>query len=306
LKSKHYTLLVVPERTNKVRQIKIPKLLVKMSILTFIVILAFTVIITKSYFTVNKEFKAEMAGYDEIKHENLIKTEQIKLMSDKIEGITAKVDGIEKLNSQIRILANLEVPGSSNKMLGVGGPSPEVFDSLSALSESEERSIKQMYSSIDKLQAKISVEEESLLDLINFLDNQKSFLASTPSVWPTRGVKTSKFGYRISPFTGKKAFHNGTDISAREGTPVIAPADGVVKMAKEESTYGNLVVIDHGYGLVTKYGHLLTFLVEPGQKVRRGDKIGYVGNTGRSTGAHLHYEVRVSKVPVNPLKYILN
>ena len=149
-------------------------------------------------------------------------------------------------------------------------------------------------------------EEESLLDLINFLDDQKSFLASTPSVWPTRGVKTSGFGYRISPFTNKKVFHNGIDVAAREGTPVISPADGVVKVTKTESTYGNLVVIDHGYGLETKFGHLHSFLVEPGQKVRRGDKIGYVGNTGKSTGSHLHYEVKVSKVPVNPLKYILN
>jgi murein DD-endopeptidase MepM/ murein hydrolase activator NlpD len=298
--------LVVPERTKKVRQLKIPKLLVKMSVLALILLLAFTVIVTKEYLSVKKDFKEEFVNYNDIKRESFIKSGQIKFMSEKIDKITTQIDSIEKLNSQIRILANLEMPETSNKSLGIGGPSPEVFDELSILNENEERTIKQFYSTADKLRTRIVLEEESLLDLINFLGDQKSFLASTPSVWPTRGVKTSNFGFRVSPFTGKRSFHNGIDLSAREGTPIIAPADGIVKFARDEFTYGNLVIIDHGYGITTKYGHLLTFFVEPGQKVRRGDKIGLVGNTGRSTGSHLHYEIRVSKVPVNPLKYILN
>jgi murein DD-endopeptidase MepM/ murein hydrolase activator NlpD len=306
VKSKHYTLLVVPERTKQVRQLKVPKVLVKVGVASLIAIITFSVIITKNYLDMKKEFKAELADFDKIKRENFIKSEQIELLSDKVEKVNTQVVSIEKLNSQIRMMANLEVPEASTKQLGIGGPSPEVFNDLSALSDVEERSIKQIYSDIDKLQAKIAYEEESLLDLVSFLGDQKSFLASTPSIWPARGRKTSNFGYRISPFTGKKAFHNGVDISAREGTPVIAPADGTVKLARRESTYGNLVVLDHGYGIQTKYGHMLTFFVEPGQKVKRGDKIGLVGSTGRSTGSHLHYEVKVSKVPVDPLNYILN
>ncbi|MFC1855411.1 M23 family metallopeptidase [Thermodesulfobacteriota bacterium] len=307
MKSKHYTILLVPERTShKVRQIKIPKLLVKAGLLSLVVIIAFSVVMTKGYFSVKSRFATELTDLNDVKKENLVKSEQIKILSDRIGKISVQVEGITKLNSQIRMMANLELPESSNKALGIGGPSTEEIGSLSALTEMEERSVKQMHSSIDKISSNIISEEESLLDLVNFLDNQKSFLASTPSVWPTRGRKTSKFGYRISPFTGKKGFHNGVDVSAREGTPIIAPADGVVVKAQNEYTYGNLVVLDHGYGIQTRYGHMLTFLVEPGQKVRRGDKIGYVGNTGRSTGSHLHYEVRASKVPVDPLKYILN
>jgi murein DD-endopeptidase MepM/ murein hydrolase activator NlpD len=293
---------VVPERTKKVRQLKIPKLFVKISIISLASIILFAAVVTMGYLSIKKK----LSNYEEIKRESMVKSEQIKLMTSKIDKVEKQMDNLEKLNSQIRIIANLEMPKSSNKALGVGGPSHEVFEDLTVLNENEGRIIRQLHSSIDKLQTEMVFEEKSLLDLINFLGDQKSFLASSPSVWPTRGVKTSGFGYRISPFTNKKVFHNGIDIAAREGTPVISPADGVVKLAKRESTYGNLVVVDHGYGLETKYGHLNSFLVEPGQKVRRGDKIGYVGNTGKSTGSHLHYEVKVSRVPVNPLKYILN
>ncbi len=302
MKSKHYTILVVPERTKNVRQLKIPKLLIKLSIASLVVLIVFSVLITMSYMSI----RDRMANYQELERENNIKGEQIKMISAKVDKIKSQMENIEKLNGQLRIIANLELPETSNKSLGVGGPSPEMFEDISFLSESEERVIRQLHDSIDKFQAKTIVEEESLLELINFLENQKSFLASSPSVWPTRGVKTSNFGYRVSPFTGKKGFHNGVDIAAREGTPIIAAADGIVEVAKNDLYYGNLVIIDHGYGLKTKYGHMVAFLVEPGQKIRRGDKVGYVGNTGRSTGSHLHYEVRVDKVAVNPLKYILN
>lgn len=292
----------MPERSKTVRQMKIPKLLVKSAIVLVVAIITYSAVITKIFISTQKN----ILDQNEIKAENAVKTEQLKILTSKVDKIKSKMEDIEKLNSQLRIIANLEVPEETDKPLGVGGPSPEVLDDLSALSENEGRVIKQLHDSIDKFQAKAVDEEENLLDLINFLQNQKSFLASTPSVWPTRGVKTSNFGYRISPFTGKKAFHNGVDIAAREGTPIIAPADGLVEMARNESHYGNLVVLDHGYGLKTKFGHMQTFLVEPGQKVRRGDKIGFVGNTGRSTGSHLHYEVNVDKLPVSPLKYVLN
>jgi murein DD-endopeptidase MepM/ murein hydrolase activator NlpD len=128
--------------------------------------------------------------------------------------------------------------------------------------------------------------------------------ADAPTLWPVQGLITSSFGERQDPFNGEGAFHKGIDISASIGEPVRAPADGTVLMAGPASGYGHEVVIDHGRGIHTAYGHLSGFAVTPGQDVRRGDIIGYVGSEGRSTGPHLHYEVRLHETPVNPHKYM--
>jgi len=127
---------------------------------------------------------------------------------------------------------------------------------------------------------------------------------SAPNLWPVEGPVTGSFGERTDPFNGEGAFHSGVDISASYGQPVIAPADGVVEFADFMGGYGRALIIDHGHGITTRYGHLANFAVTSGQAVRRGDTIGYVGLSGRSTGPHLHYEVRINDTPVNPHKYL--
>jgi hypothetical protein len=128
--------------------------------------------------------------------------------------------------------------------------------------------------------------------------------SATPSIWPVRGVITAGFGQRMDPFTGEGAFHSGVDIAAPVGTPVRAVADGILFHAGPDSSYGNEALIDHGYGLTTKYGHLRSLTVVVGQEVSRGEIIGTVGMTGRTTGPHLHYEVLVGGTPVNPVNYL--
>ena len=128
--------------------------------------------------------------------------------------------------------------------------------------------------------------------------------SSVPSLWPVEGPITGPFGERTDPFNGEGAFHSGVDISAAFGQPVIAPAEGMVVFADTMSGYGRTIVIDHGHGISTRYGHLASFAVISGQQVRRGDTIGYVGLSGRSTGPHLHYEVRINDTPVNPHKFL--
>ncbi len=128
--------------------------------------------------------------------------------------------------------------------------------------------------------------------------------SSAPNLWPVEGQVTGSFGERIDPFNGEGAFHSGIDISASIGSPVIAPADGLVTFADFQSGYGRAITIDHGHGITTRYGHLSNFAVTAGQYIQRGDTIGYVGLSGRSTGPHLHYEVRINDVPVNPYKYL--
>jgi murein DD-endopeptidase MepM/ murein hydrolase activator NlpD len=127
---------------------------------------------------------------------------------------------------------------------------------------------------------------------------------SAPNLWPVEGQVTGSFGERTDPFNGEGAFHTGVDIAAAVGQPVVAPADGVVTFADFMGGYGRAIVLEHGHGINTRYGHLSGFAVAPGQHVHRGEIIGFVGLSGRSTGPHLHYEVRINDTPVNPYKYL--
>lgn len=138
------------------------------------------------------------------------------------------------------------------------------------------------------------------------VDKRNQLAAATPSIWPTHGWLSSSMGNRADPFTGEKDFHPGLDISADKGDPVYSTADGKVANAAAAGNYGNLVVVDHGYGIETRYGHLSAFKVKLGQTVKRGDLLGLVGATGRATSSHLHYEVRANGRILNPLQLLLN
>jgi murein DD-endopeptidase MepM/ murein hydrolase activator NlpD len=145
----------------------------------------------------------------------------------------------------------------------------------------------------------------SRLDIMRSgVQRRQALAAATPSIWPVAGWLSSSYGNRRDPFTGGADFHPGLDISADYGQPVRATADGTVAVAGASGAYGNLVEIDHGYGIVTRYGHLSRFGSRTGQQVHRGDVIGYVGSTGRSTSAHLHYEILLNGKLTNPLKLL--
>jgi len=159
---------------------------------------------------------------------------------------------------------------------------------------------------IDKMSFRSTSLQKDLSVLEQKFVAQSRLLSSTPSIAPVRGILTDGFGGRSDPFTGEAGQHNAIDISSAIGQPVRVPADGIVVKAEWANGYGNVIYVSHGYGYSTRYGHLSAFNVRPGQRVKRGDIIGNVGSTGRSTGPHLHYEVRVNNNPVNPLEYILN
>ena len=148
--------------------------------------------------------------------------------------------------------------------------------------------------------------ESRLQSVRTDVDKRNQLAAATPSIWPTHGWLSSSMGNRSDPLTGEKDFHPGLDISADKGDPVYATADGKVTHASSAGNYGNLVIVDHGYGLETRYGHLSQFKVTPGQVVKRGDLLGLVGSTGRTTGSHLHYEVRANGRILNPLQLLLS
>jgi len=136
------------------------------------------------------------------------------------------------------------------------------------------------------------------------VERREALANATPSIWPTHGWLTGTFGGRSDPFTGEPGYHTGIDISTDKGSPVFATGDGTVESAAYTGDYGNFIVVKHGFGLTTRYGHLSAFAVKPGQQVKRGELLGYVGSTGRSTGAHLHYEILANGQLMNPLQLL--
>lgn len=184
------------------------------------------------------------------------------------------------------------------------GPSPDETNGEVAAEHS--RDYASLAIRIDTAVQDVGIREQGVLELWESLSERQNLLAATPSIKPVRGWFTSKFGYRISPFTSKPVMHAGLDIAATPGSPIFAPADGIVSFAGYDPGYGKLVSIDHGYGVVTRFGHTSQIYVELGQKIKRRDIIAAVGSTGRSTGPHLHYEVRVNDVPVDASNYILD
>jgi murein DD-endopeptidase MepM/ murein hydrolase activator NlpD len=159
---------------------------------------------------------------------------------------------------------------------------------------------------LDVLRERSDALGEQMDRVATLFSTQGERLASIPSILPVQGLIGHGFGWRRDPFTGQRRFHQGLDISAPEGTPVRAPADGVVVKARRYGGYGNVIYLSHGNGLVTRYGHLKEFKAKPGQRIQRGDVVALVGNTGRSTAPHLHYEVLLHNRRVNPMKYVIS
>ena len=231
---------------------------------------------------------------------------QIECFANEINQLKLNLVALDTFEKKIRVIANLEKTDGQDNLFGVGGATPEDLDTNASLRRDQSGLIRSMHDQIDQLEGASFYQEQDFTSLLGQLEEKKNLLACTPSVRPAKGWISSRFGYRISPFTGRRELHAAYDIANREGSPIISPANGIVTFVGKKGAYGNLVMIDHGYGLVTRYGHLKSIDVKRGSKVRRGEVIAKMGNTGRSTGPHVHYEVRLNGVPVNPEKYILN
>ncbi len=242
------------------------------------------------------------AQNDEIQNQR----KQIQNFASQIQQLKQQVLNTTALENKVRIIADIQKPGDQSNFLGIGGIPLYNFNLDIPLESDHSVLIREMHSQLNQLTDQTKNQKLDLTSLIAKLEDKRNLLASTPTIRPTTGWISSKFGYRTSPFTNKRAFHSGLDIANKKGTKIIATADGKVSFAAPRFNYGNMIKIDHGYGVVTKYAHLSKILVKPGQKVKRGETIGLMGNTGRSTGPHLHYEVVVNNIPVDPVKYILN
>ena len=203
----------------------------------------------------------------------------------KLQKLENRVDAIEDASRRLSEISGVVTDGDGaegTSPLGAGGPALDAA------------SVETLEARAERLAMELQVYEAALKER-----------ARVPSLWPVEGESTDSFGYRGNPFGGGGAeFHPGKDIAAPRGTPVFAPADGRVVEAGWKNGYGQTVVLDHGNGMTTRYGHLSKIEVAAGQELRRGEQLGQVGSTGRSTGPHLHYEVRIAEMPVNPERYL--
>ncbi|WP_462268483.1 peptidoglycan DD-metalloendopeptidase family protein [Desulfobacter sp.] len=231
---------------------------------------------------------------------------QIQMFAGEIQGLKEQITKLGRLEKQVRLIADIDKSGRSSGIWGIGGVSKIDLDQELPIDAHHNALIREMHHQVKQIKSIADKEKLDFNDLIEKLTKKKNLLASSPSIKPVSGIITSPFGYRKSPFTGRRTFHSGLDISNRRGTKIVSTAVGKVVFAGRKTGYGNVVIIDHGYGKATKYAHLSDILVHKNQQVKRGEVIATLGNTGRSTGPHLHYEVLVNGTPVNPSKYILN
>lgn len=231
-------------------------------------------------------------------------------MKERIAGLNVQLSNVEDLGDNLRNVANLEPIDNDMRELGVGGPvSYSVLD-FAAFPDEVNRTTNEINIDLDKLERAIRLETSNMSEISNKLKEDQKRINCFPSISPILGGRiTSHFGYRMDPFLNKRKYHKGVDFPMPEGTTILATAKGTVRIArwsyKPNKSYGREVVIDHGYGYKTRYAHMSKLYVKPGQKVDRWTPIGEVGETGRASGPHLHYEVLLNNKQQNPEFYLL-
>jgi len=309
-----YTVMVAPDDTSRMVKVCLPKRWVRWSVYGAGGLLLLSLGLTADYVGV----KAKASEVERLRRETRKQKQELAALSQSMSEVRAQMDKLREFDAKLRVITNADsvryqeapVPGgpeASENGVSLGGENPELLNPLrEELSTQDEALLKNLSSSLSRIKSESMAQEASFAELVESLEDQRSLLASTPSVWPVKGWLTSTFGSRTSPFTGTREFHKGLDIATRSGTPVIAPADGTVVYVAREGGYGLTVILDHGYGIRTQYGHLDGVDVKVGRRVKRGETFAKVGNSGRSTGPHLHYEVMANGASVNPMRYILN
>jgi murein DD-endopeptidase MepM/ murein hydrolase activator NlpD len=306
-KTEKYTLILLRDGNRYPRRIALSgKWLRRLFLLSIPPVLALFVGAVVSIFLYVSNLDS-IHGYEKVVQREAEMKAQVDFFARRINELTDQLTELKESNTRIKVLANLNVHPGITVRQGVGGPDPEIAAlTTNSLDEARKQVIEKMHRDLQVLELRLVDEQQQSNLLQDYLEEQKAVLNFTPSIRPVRGWISSGYGYRRSPFTGKREFHRGLDIVNRKGTPVVATADGRVKFAGHNGGYGNLVVIDHGMGVESKYGHLYRIEVKVGDKVIRGQEIGVLGNTGRSTGPHLHYEIVVNKHTVDPRRYFID
>jgi murein DD-endopeptidase MepM/ murein hydrolase activator NlpD len=326
-----YTVVIFRGSTAKPLRFSFPRKFVrKMLILAAILLVADLLVI--SHYVVRTGEVWELSAF---RAEALSARQQTAAFSTAVDDLKKRLTSMKEVNQRLRVMLGIETPKGGDQFNGRGGeetPLPEgstihstdkpatgesdlQSNGLAGESDlaasrskgvSEHDLITTVRESIVWLGKEADAQEQSLQELSAAAEQKSSRWAATPSIWPVKGWVTSGFGPRVSPFTEKPAWHDGLDIGAAANAPVQAPAQGRVTSVGYDPKLGNVVKLDHGYGMETLYGHLAKALVKEGQRVRRGDVVGLVGSSGLATGPHLHYMVKVNGQTFDPTKYILD
>jgi len=289
MNKRYSTIIFVPHARAKFRKLKVSHRILFSLISLVTSSLCLSTFFSVQYFT----SLSQTHELSKLRRENRELQTANEQFSTSVESLRGQLRTVEDRTRKLAIIAGITTLDETSQG-GSGGL------------RSEEPIPNPYRDDVDKMSFRSNSLNKDLSALEEKFLAQSRVLSSTPSIAPVRGILTDGFGGRSDPFTGERGQHNAVDISSAIGQSVRSPADGIVVKAEWANGYGNVIFISHGYGYSTRYGHLSSFAVRPGSRVKRGDVIGYVGSTGRSTGPHLHYEVRVNNNPVNPLEYILN
>ena len=292
--------MIIPRRKSAVTKLSLSSTVIRGLLIVFILAVLITLYMVYDYASIKRD-KAELAR---LRIETVEQSQQLHELALKIDEFADRMEEFNQFDKKLRILANYQIARDKKMLLGIGGSNNAQIKIKDLLDQDQVNLISGMRKSIGQLNEDANLREKSFTELLKFLREQKSLLAATPSIWPVKGWVTSEFGSRESPFGPGVEFHRGLDIATRVGKEVIATADGFVVEVGHHPEDGNMVKIDHGHGIVTSYCHLSKAAIKQGGRVKRGDVVGYVGDTGRSTGSHLHYAVAVNKIPVNPRRYL--
>lgn len=322
-----FSLIVVSDETSPVRRYEIRKDLVRNGVIGSAVAVLILLGLVVDYVRV----RIDNIELDGLRRETIERREQVAGFEEKLKGVDERLATLLEFERKVRIIANL--PGSAGtggaEITAVGDGEGDLGapDGTGGLDEPLERlraarppsrillpeegapepeRVSLLRQAAEYLGEVADGQTQTLEDLVGKLEGKRDHLASSPSIWPAKGWLTSRYGYRVSPFTGGRQFHAGIDIAGASGTDVVAPARGRVTFAGKRGPLGNSITIDHGWGIKTKYGHSKELFVKQGDQVERGTRIAAMGNSGRSTGPHLHYVVEVGGKTRNPLDYIFD
>ncbi|HEY3131245.1 MAG TPA: M23 family metallopeptidase [Acidobacteriota bacterium] len=282
---KSLTFVIANPRDGKIHKFKIPQSLVLCGGIFFILFLVVSFLASFHYASLNYRTR----DYERLQTENGTLQAENRLYRNATGQLEEKLSSLESLSRKLTKTSGIE--RQPEAIAGTGGPS----DYPTFLYAGDR---------IDFLKNRMTDLQAEFRQLNDLYQRQATVSAATPSIMPVRGYPSGGFGFRLDPISGHRDFHPGVDFASPYGNKIVATADGVVTFAGRRFGYGNAVVVDHRFGMSTLFGHMSRTVVRPGQQVKRGDIVGYVGNTGRSTGPHLHYEVRLNDRPLNPMTFL--
>jgi len=300
------TFFVTSNSTGPVKKVTLSKKFLKFLLGCIIVLITGWMFLMMDYFSLRqRHMELASDGNSTSRQRNSAEYlwDQIKKLDYDINWLKSKLARMYVLEEKLRLIAKEDF-GATAKLDGVGGPLPEDVDPKSEIKNMPGEFLSEMRQEMEQLQQTSIDQEKKFEKLLDLLGRKREIFSCTPTGRPVPGHISSGYGWRQSPFNDRREFHSGVDISAHYGAPIKSPADGIVINVERKGGLGKVLVIDHGNGVITRYGHLSIADKKPGDRVKRGEVIARVGDTGRTTGPHLHYEIIVSGTPVDPKKFM--